>query len=65
MDLVSDILSNQSLKGFNVLTIWWPAGFEEDLTASGSCEPGDLKPTSGKNREREEDRNDGTTIGEK
>lgn len=57
MALVSDILPKQSSNGFSVLTIWWPAGFEEDSTASGSCELGDLKHHIGQNREREENRN--------
>lgn len=48
MDLVHDILLKQSLNGFNLLTILWPAGFEEDSTASGLYELGDLKHKSGK-----------------
>lgn len=56
MDFVSDILLKQSLHCFNVLTILWPAGFEEDSIASGLCELGDLNNTSGKT-EREENRN--------
>lgn len=48
MDVVSDILLKQRLNGFNVLTILWPAGFEEDSIASGLCELGDLKNTLGK-----------------
>lgn len=51
MDLVSDILLKQSLNVFNVLTILWPADFEEDSTASGLCELGDLKTEIEQNRE--------------
>lgn len=42
---------------FIVLTISWPAGPEEDWTASGWCEPGDLTERNRFTAVEENDRN--------